>query len=174
MVFKWKHSFAIGASNVTKTFSTECGPNFCPASVEAAVNLTTSTAAEPIPDSTIYTLMGTYTVCGILAIVVIFFFLDQIQTTGSENRSTDCCSALVATFALMKDTKMLLLIPITAYVGMAQSFVFADFTKVKFYFYLRIALFNLAREMFVRMLAAYCNQNDSYEIIFSYGKPTSS
>ena len=75
-------------------------------------------------------LMGIYVACGVLAILVLFAFLDEIPITGSERRKTNICKNLIATLVHMKDRKMQMLIPISIFVGIEQSFVFADFTKV--------------------------------------------
>ena len=77
--------------------------------------------------------MGTYVICGVLAIIVIFSFLDEIPITDSEKSSTSTCKDSIATFVHMKDRKMQLLIPITIFVGLENGFVFADFTKVSIY-----------------------------------------
>jgi len=72
--------------------------------------------------------MSIYLVFGILAIAVIFFFLDKIDIV-SENNETGSCNLFIATFKHLKHRNMQLLIPLTLFSGLEQGFVFADFTK---------------------------------------------
>jgi len=115
-------------ANATDMALSTCGSRFCPM-IEASVNQSLSLTASKIHPVTIWTLMGTYVICGVLAIIVIFSFLDEIPITDSEKSSTSTCKDSIATFVHMKDRKMQLLIPITIFVGLENGFVFADFTK---------------------------------------------
>ena len=125
------HLIFVGeAINATDTVILECGSNFC-ISKKAFVNQSLPLTPPPVPQMTIWMLMGIYVASGVSAILVIFTFFDEIPITGSEKRKTNICKNLMATLVHMKDRKMQLLIPITIFVGMEQSFVFADFTKVR-------------------------------------------
>jgi len=74
--------------------------------------------------------MGIYLAFGLLAILVVFIFLDKMEIEG-DNKDKGDCSLFVATLKFLKERKMQLLIPITVFSGLEQGFVFADFSKVR-------------------------------------------
>lgn len=79
-------------------------------------------------------LMGCYIGVGVLAMVLIAFFLDNIDgETAREFRRTkgnkSFCSTFLATFSLLRDKRLLMLIPLTMYSGFEQSFLAGEYTK---------------------------------------------
>lgn len=113
--------------NFTQDVSEICGASFCP--------MTTSIPStnKETSYSTVMTLMSIYLVFGLIAIAVVFFFLDKIDIV-SENKGKGCCHLFIATFKHLKNRNMQLLIPLTLFSGLEQGFVFADFTKVWYLF----------------------------------------
>ncbi len=72
---------------------------------------------------------------GVLAIIFVSVFLDNIDgDLAKEFRKTkgnqSFCSTFLATFKLLRDPRLLLLIPLTMYSGFEQSFLSGEYTKV--------------------------------------------
>ncbi|KFP11970.1 Protein unc-93 A, partial [Egretta garzetta] len=94
---------------------------------------TTGSAAEP-SKSLIYTLLGIYTASGVLAVLLIVVFLDQIKSDQAETEkeileTPTFWSTFLATFQHLKDKRQCLLIPLTMYSGFEQGFLSGDYTK---------------------------------------------
>ncbi|XP_077053351.1 protein unc-93 homolog A [Siphateles boraxobius] len=80
------------------------------------------------------TLLGCYIGVGILAMIFVAVFLDNIdQSLAKEFRKNkgneSFCSTFLATFKLLRDPRLLLLIPLTMYSGFEQSFLSGEYTK---------------------------------------------
>lgn len=80
------------------------------------------------------TLLGSYIGVGVLAIIFVAVFLDNIdQDLAREFRKNkgnqSFCTTILATFKLLRDPRMLLLIPLTIYSGFEQSFLAGEYTK---------------------------------------------
>ncbi|XP_031437071.1 protein unc-93 homolog A-like [Clupea harengus] len=78
------------------------------------------------------TLLGCYIGVGVLAVIVVAVFLDNIdRDMAREFRSnrTPFCDTFLATFKLLKDKRLLMLIPLTMYSGFEQSFLSGEYTK---------------------------------------------
>uniref|UniRef100_A0A8C1ENS6 Protein unc-93 homolog A n=1 Tax=Cyprinus carpio carpio TaxID=630221 RepID=A0A8C1ENS6_CYPCA len=80
------------------------------------------------------TLLGSYIGVGVLAIIFVAVFLDNIdRDLAREFRKTkgnkSFCSTFLATFKLLRDPRLLLLIPLTMYSGFEQSFLAGEYTK---------------------------------------------
>ncbi|XP_030052350.1 protein unc-93 homolog A [Microcaecilia unicolor] len=106
-----------------------CGANDCPSTVNSSGN---STASNKPSDSLIYTLLGIYTGTGVLAVLLIGFFLDQIdhiKEKTSEKEKQSFWTTLFATFQQLRDKRQCLLIPLTMYSGLEQGFLAGDYTK---------------------------------------------
>uniref|UniRef100_A0A8D0EAU1 Protein unc-93 homolog A n=1 Tax=Salvator merianae TaxID=96440 RepID=A0A8D0EAU1_SALMN len=105
-----------------------CGAEDC-----TATNITNSTADPAGPSkSLIYTLLGIYTGIGILAVLLVSIFLDQITDNGTdseEKKTIPFWSTVLATFQQLKDVRQCLLIPLTMYSGFEQGFLAGDYTK---------------------------------------------
>lgn len=71
---------------------------------------------------------------GVLAIIIVAVFLDNIdreqarQFRGSKEPFLD---TFLATFRLLKDWRLVTLIPLTMYSGFEQSFLSGEYTKVR-------------------------------------------
>ncbi|KAJ7411563.1 Protein unc-93 A [Willisornis vidua] len=93
----------------------------------------TTESAKP-SNSLIYTLLGVYTASGVLAVLLIIIFLDQIKSDQAETEkekleTPSFWSTFLATFKHLKDKRQCLLIPLTMYSGFEQGFLSGDYTK---------------------------------------------
>ena len=82
----------------------------------------------------IYTLVGSYIGVGVLAMIIVAVFLDNIdheQTREFRGNREPICSTFLATFLLLKDWRLVTLIPLTMYSGFEQSFLSGEYTKVR-------------------------------------------
>ncbi|XP_075453042.1 protein unc-93 homolog A-like isoform X2 [Ascaphus truei] len=103
-----------------------CGANSCPVSSAGSNNCTTQ--SPDISDHVRYTLMGIYTGCGVLAVILIAAFLDQIERSEGETKAS-AWKSLLATFRQLGDKRQCLLIPLTMFSGFQQGFLSSDYTK---------------------------------------------
>ncbi|XP_075719848.1 protein unc-93 homolog A-like [Rhinoderma darwinii] len=105
-----------------------CGANNCPTS-EAELSNTTS----GVSDSLRYTLMGIYTGSGVIAVLLIVIFLDQIDLSEEQKEENydnpTICNSLLGTIRQLKDIRQCLLIPLTMFSGFQQGFLSSDYTK---------------------------------------------
>ncbi|XP_066452228.1 protein unc-93 homolog A isoform X1 [Eleutherodactylus coqui] len=109
---------------------THCGANDCPYN-EITANTTDS---EKPAEYLIYTLLGVYTGSGVLAVLLVSFFLDNInlRREGEENediKDESFCQKILETLRHLKDKRQCLLIPITMWSGFEQGFLAGDYTK---------------------------------------------
>ncbi|KAM4694701.1 protein unc-93 homolog A-like [Discoglossus pictus] len=106
-----------------------CGANNCP--VVSSGNSTSPPST--VPDNLRYTLMGIYTGCGILAVILVATLLDQINLKDEEQEEEQAeislCQSLLATIRHLKDKRQCLLIPLTMFSGFQQGFLSSDYTK---------------------------------------------
>ena len=66
--------------------------------------------------------------------IIVAVFLDNIdldQTRQFRGNREPFCQTFLATFRLLKDQRMLILIPLTMYSGFEQSFLSGEYTKVR-------------------------------------------
>lgn len=71
---------------------------------------------------------------GVLAMLIVSVFLDNIdreQTSQFRGNREPFCHTFLATFRLLKDWRLLTLIPLTMYSGFEQSFLSGEYTKVR-------------------------------------------
>ncbi|KAM8952964.1 protein unc-93 homolog A-like [Pelodytes ibericus] len=104
-----------------------CGAGHCPTD-----SLTSGNVTGPEPSKTVlYTLLGAYTGCGIIAILMISIFLDTIssENESQEKETQSICSLLFATFKQLKDKRQCLLIILTVFSGLEQGFITGDYTR---------------------------------------------
>ncbi|KAM8952973.1 protein unc-93 homolog A-like [Pelodytes ibericus] len=107
-----------------------CGAKNCPGSSDISGN---STAVTPVVSDNIrYILMGTYTGCGVLAVIIVAAFLDQIDLNEEENNEADVKTSiwqlLLDTLRQLQDKRQCLLIPLTMFSGFQQGFLSSDYT----------------------------------------------
>ncbi|XP_067098275.1 protein unc-93 homolog A-like [Osmerus mordax] len=104
-----------------------CGAGTC----EEIVFNSTSNSTRP-EQKLIYTLVGSYIAVGVLAMIIVAVFLDNIdseQTREFRGNREPLCSTFLATFLLLKDWRVVTLIPLTIYSGLEQSFLSGEYTK---------------------------------------------
>lgn len=76
-----------------------------------------------------------FTASGVLAVLLVIIFLDQIKSDQAETEkerleAPSFWSTFLATFRHLKDKRQCLLIPLTMYSGFEQGFLSGDYTKV--------------------------------------------
>ncbi|KAM6185266.1 protein unc-93 homolog A [Rhynchocyon petersi] len=84
------------------------------------------------PSHIIYTLVGIYTGCGVLAVLLVAVFLEPIQDpqqSHKEEKKSSSWANLLATFKLLRDKRLCLLVLLPVYSGMEQGFLAGDYTK---------------------------------------------
>ncbi|NWZ79242.1 UN93A protein, partial [Poecile atricapillus] len=107
----------------------------CCGAFNCLTGTTNSTESARPSNSLIYTLVGIYTACGVLAVLLVTIFLDQIQSDQVETEkekleAPSFWSTFLATFRHLKDKRQCLLIPLTMYSGFEQAFLTGDYSKV--------------------------------------------
>uniref|UniRef100_A0A3B3CE74 Protein unc-93 homolog A n=2 Tax=Oryzias melastigma TaxID=30732 RepID=A0A3B3CE74_ORYME len=103
-----------------------CGAADC--GLDISVNSTTTRPAQRL----VWTLVGCYIGVGVLAMIIIAVFLDNIdqeQTSQFRENREPFWHTFLATFRLLKDWRLLTLIPLTMYSGFEQSFLSGEYTK---------------------------------------------
>ncbi|XP_012709528.1 protein unc-93 homolog A [Fundulus heteroclitus] len=104
-----------------------CGAFDCGLNVSAG-NSTTNKPAQKL----VWTLVGCYIGVGVLAMLIVGIFLDNIdqeQTSQFRENREPFWHTFLATFRLLKDWRLLTLIPLTMYSGFEQSFLSGEYTK---------------------------------------------
>ncbi|XP_026174996.1 protein unc-93 homolog A [Mastacembelus armatus] len=103
-----------------------CGAADC--GLNVSVNSTTTRPAQEL----VWTLVGAYIGVGLLAMLIVAVFLDNIdreQASEFRGNREPFCHTFLATFRLLKDWRMVTLIPLTMYSGFEQSFLAGEYTK---------------------------------------------
>ncbi|KFQ67765.1 Protein unc-93 A, partial [Phaethon lepturus] len=106
----------------------------CCGAYDCMTDTTNTTGSAKPSNSLIYTLLGIYTASGVLAVLLIVIFLDQIKSDQAETEketleTPSLWSTFLATFQHLKDKRQCLLIPLTMYSGLEQGFLSGDYTK---------------------------------------------
>ncbi|XP_053315961.1 protein unc-93 homolog A-like [Spea bombifrons] len=114
------------AGSLDGSNQTVCGAADCPIESTQAGN-TTGGPSKTV----IYILLGSYTACGVLAVLLIILFLDQNHGDKEKNtdNGTSFCSTLLSALKHLRDKRQCLLIPLTMFSGFEQGFIASDFTK---------------------------------------------
>ncbi|XP_062407330.1 protein unc-93 homolog A isoform X2 [Sardina pilchardus] len=84
------------------------------------------------PQHLVNTLLGCYIGVGVLAVILVAVFLDNIDRDNAREfrgNRTPFCGTFLATFKLLKDKRLIMLIPLTMYSGFEQSFLSGEYTK---------------------------------------------
>ncbi|XP_017310923.1 protein unc-93 homolog A [Ictalurus punctatus] len=97
-------------------------------------NFTTSGNFTRPEQNLVNILLGCYIGLGVLAMVLVAVFLDNIDGKDAKEFRKDkgnqtFCSTFLATFRLLGDKRLLMLIPLTMYSGFEQSFLTGEYTK---------------------------------------------
>ncbi|XP_031178285.1 protein unc-93 homolog A [Sander lucioperca] len=103
-----------------------CGAADCGLNISA--NSTTTRPAQQL----VWTLVGCYIGVGVLAMLIVGVFLDNIdqeQSSQFRGNREPFCHTFLATFRLLKDWRLVTLIPLTMYSGFEQSFLSGEYTK---------------------------------------------
>ncbi|CAN9507506.1 unnamed protein product [Ophioblennius macclurei] len=104
-----------------------CGAGDC------GLNITTGNSTTIRPgQKLVWTLVGCYIGVGVLAMIIVVVFLDNIDREQSSRFRHDkqpFCQTFLATFRLLKDWRLVTLIPLTMYSGFEQSFLAGEYTK---------------------------------------------
>lgn len=114
-----------GERNSTEENWENCGARFCP--VKEETNQTNPNLEKP-PEERTNMLIGIYLGCCILSSVLIAIFLSPLNRE-SEEKDEKISRLLLATFRHLKDYRQLLLIPLTLYSGIEQTFFLGEYTK---------------------------------------------
>ena len=99
-----------------------CGLNF-----QAAEEGSCDTI-DPLDDTTVYTLMGIYTGCGVLAFLLVALLVDPLKVPDMEEKGSFWKLAQTTIRHTIKNRNQWLLIPLTIYSGLEQSFMMESFT----------------------------------------------
>ncbi|XP_003971963.1 protein unc-93 homolog A isoform X1 [Takifugu rubripes] len=103
-----------------------CGVTECGLVVQS--NGTTPRPAQEV----VQTLLGCYIGAGVLAMLIVAVFLDDIdrdRASRFREKREPFCKTFLATFRLLKDRRLLLVVPLTMYSGFEQSFLSGEYTK---------------------------------------------
>ncbi|XP_061609790.1 protein unc-93 homolog A [Phyllopteryx taeniolatus] len=104
---------------------------FCGAA-DCGLNVTSNSTAGRPAQKLVWTLVGCYIGVGVLAMLIVAVFLDNIdaeRTVRFRDNREPFRHTLLATFRLLKDWRLLTLIPLTMYSGFEQSFLSGEYTK---------------------------------------------
>ncbi|PNF29397.1 hypothetical protein B7P43_G07057 [Cryptotermes secundus] len=114
--------------NITDVLET-CGYNFCPGSEATGKNPNLERPAN----EKIYTVASIYLACMVLASLIIIFGVTSLKRYNKEGTAigTEVSGfrLMVVTFKLLRDPRLLLLIPLTTWMGVEQVFRGADYTS---------------------------------------------
>ncbi|XP_073844957.1 UNC93-like protein [Musca autumnalis] len=106
-----------------------CGAKFCP-SVKAEVN-PNLTPPEP---SKIQLLNSIFLACMVGAVLLIIFGVDSLKRYGAKKgesggKDSSGWKLLLSTLSMLKKRRLLLMLPITMFIGLEEAFLAVDFTK---------------------------------------------
>ncbi|KAK2855947.1 hypothetical protein Q5P01_004682 [Channa striata] len=99
---------------------------------DCGLNVTSNSTTTRPEQTLVWTLVGSYIGVGVLAMIIVAVFLDNIdreQTSHFRENRDPFCHTFLATFRLLKDWRLLTLIPLTMYSGFEQSFLSGEYTK---------------------------------------------
>uniref|UniRef100_A0A3B5R962 Protein unc-93 homolog A n=2 Tax=Xiphophorus maculatus TaxID=8083 RepID=A0A3B5R962_XIPMA len=116
-------------SDIPEDVLSTCGAFGCGITIDtSSSNSTSSRPAQKL----VWTLLGCYIGVGVLAILIVSIFLDNIdhqQTSQFRGNREPFCHTFLATFRLLKDWRILTLIPLSIYNGFEQSFLSGEYNK---------------------------------------------
>ena len=115
------------------TGGSHCGIYFCPHSAHASDTNQPSTHL-------VYVVLGIFLGCGLLGFLVAVVFLGKPEGDGDlgsqhETSPGNIKQNLIATISLLKDPRLLTLIPLFAYTGVEQAFIVGSYPLVKNIFF---------------------------------------
>lgn len=115
-------------ANVTEDALQFCGAKDCPFESTQSDNTTSS---RP-PSELINILLGVYTGAGVLAVLLVTIFLEQVdynEVREFRDNRPSFWTTFLATFRHLRDKRQCLLITLTMYSGFEQSFIAGEYTK---------------------------------------------
>ncbi|GCC30293.1 hypothetical protein chiPu_0008741 [Chiloscyllium punctatum] len=121
--------YSSGKANITDEILAYCGPNNCP-QYDEKVSQNVTSVHHSI--AVIHTLSAIYTGVGVGGVLLVAFFLDQLDKKEIEDfkgKDVNIWAVLVATFTHLRDKRQCLLIVMTMYSGFEQGFLAGDYTK---------------------------------------------
>ncbi|XP_070571754.1 protein unc-93 homolog A-like [Ptychodera flava] len=103
-----------------------CGAKDCP----APPSQNSSSYEEP-SEKTQHILISIYLGCGVIAALIILVFLDPLNTRTSKETLEDkrISSRLLSTLRLLKNYRMILMLPLMVYSGVEQAYIAGDYTQ---------------------------------------------
>ncbi|KAL6096146.1 unc93a [Pungitius sinensis] len=113
-------------ANIPEEQLQTCGAANC--GLNISLNGTTTRPAQNLVEI----LVGCYIGVGLLAMLIVAVFLDNVdreQSSQFRGNREPFCQTFLATFRLLKDWRLLTLIPLTMYSGFEQSFLSGEYTK---------------------------------------------
>ena len=99
-----------------------CGANYCHSYVIDHASL-------HISPKTLYILLSTFLVLGVVGLVIMAIFLNRLDVIFNRSKSS-VCRQFLSIFRLLGNKKMLLCVGLMIYLGLQQAFMFAEVTKV--------------------------------------------
>jgi len=100
-----------------------CGIDYCPSKSSSS----NSTESE-VDSVMVYTLLGIFSVCSVVGIIVLLLFLDRLEGV-MKKKQTDLGKQLSAVFRFYANRKVVCLVGIMFYSMLQSSFMFGEFTK---------------------------------------------
>lgn len=113
-------------SEISEEQLQSCGAADC------GLNISTNSTINKPAQRLVWTLVGCYIGVGVLAMLIVAVFLDNIdreQASRFRGNRDPFCQTFLATFRQLKDWRLLALIPLTMYSGFEQSFLSGEYTK---------------------------------------------
>ncbi|XP_014441874.1 LOW QUALITY PROTEIN: protein unc-93 homolog A [Tupaia chinensis] len=105
-----------------------CGASDC---LMASVAPVATNSTHRPSQELIFTLLGIYTGSGVLAVLLIAVFLEPLHSVQqqSDRKRLAFWSTLLATFRLLKDRRLQLLVLLPLYSGLQQGFLSGEYTR---------------------------------------------
>uniref|UniRef100_A0A4W3HTQ8 Protein unc-93 homolog A n=1 Tax=Callorhinchus milii TaxID=7868 RepID=A0A4W3HTQ8_CALMI len=128
--------YSAGDGDISEETLKFCGAYDCP---QISNNFSSNITVERPSNSTIYTLLGIYSAVGVLAVILVAVFLDELdqqEVKRFREEKISVLSVLLSTVKHLRDKRQCLLILLTIYSGLEQGFLSGDYTK----FYVTCAL----------------------------------
>lgn len=116
-----------------------CGAHACPSGYQLRSNSTTRTDSFILPRNTAVVLVSLYVFFSLLALIVTLIGMDRIKMFVHQDplERSEGSAALRAVRESFKDVKLQLVAPLAFFIGLEQSFMYADFSKVWFILFLQ-------------------------------------
>ncbi|XP_063078387.1 protein unc-93 homolog A-like [Engraulis encrasicolus] len=121
-------SLILGSASETGNVSNG-DPLFC--GVSSCLNSSGLAAMAERPETgPLNILLGCFVGLGTMGVIVISVFLDNVKEEEEVDTKKSFCFVFFATLRQLRDYRLVLLIPMTIYIGLEISFLSGDFTSV--------------------------------------------